>query len=60
MDQDVAAAVAHLREEADFARSWVDGRRPDHGEEYKAVRLAHAEKLERWIAAIERLVTDND
>lgn len=58
-DGDVAAALAHLRDEADFARSWCDGRRIDLGEEYKAVRRAHAEKLERWIASIEKLEADN-
>jgi len=50
--------VTYLREEADFNRSWTDGRRKRPGsdeEGYKARRIELAEEREAWAAEIERL-----
>lgn len=55
------AAAAHLREDADFNRSWTDGRRGDaalHSPEYTARRLAVAEQRDRWATAIEALAKE--
>lgn len=47
-------AARYLRQEGDFNRSWIDGRRNGWKDErYIASRLAHAEMVERWAAAIE-------
>lgn len=58
-DAELAAqAVAYLRTEADFNRSWADGRRGadrNFPEAYKARRRELAEERERWADAIERL-----
>lgn len=51
-------AAAHLRDAADFNRSWTDGRRGDpskDGPNYIARRIEAAEQLERWAKAIEEL-----
>jgi len=51
-------AVAYLRAEADFNRSWADGRRGadrDFPAAYKARRLELAEERERWADAIEAM-----
>ena len=45
-------AIKHLREEADFNRSWMD----DPG--YIAARIGLAEKREGWADAIERLAAE--
>ncbi|WP_454919260.1 Lar family restriction alleviation protein [Xanthobacter sediminis] len=53
------AAAAYIRHEADFNRSWTDGRRGDPSTKtagYIARRIALAEERERWAAAIETLV----
>ena len=52
-------AIGHIREEADFNRSWTDGRRgADRIESpaYYARRLEIAEERDRWAAAIELLI----
>lgn len=58
MIDDALAAAAYLRLEADFNRSWTDGRRgqPLDTPAYKARRIEAAEERERWAAAIESLV----
>jgi hypothetical protein len=50
-------AAAYLREEADFNRSWTDGRRNPgtRDEEYMARRIEIAVRREQWAAAIEAL-----
>lgn len=53
-------AATYLRDEADFNRSWTDGRNGPHpshghGHEYVARRIELAEERERWAAAIEAL-----
>lgn len=60
---DLADAVAYLRDEADFNRSWTDGRRKsclDISDEYTACRLSHAEKVEKWARAIERAAAGDE
>lgn len=51
--------VSHLREEADFNRSWTDGRRGVSTElltdDYKARRIELAVEREQWAASVERL-----
>lgn len=50
-------AAAYLREEADFNRSWTDGRRRfSESPGYIARRLELAEQREAWAMAIEALV----
>ena len=54
----IQEAIAHLREEADFNRSWTDGRRGHPftaNEGYVARRLELANQAESWAAAIETL-----
>jgi len=53
----LASLVAYLREEADFNRSWTDGRRGDlvPGEEYAKRRLELAQRADDWADAVERL-----
>ena len=51
--------VAHIREEADFNRSFLDGRRtrsPSMNEGYMARRLVLAVQRESWADAIEALI----
>lgn len=53
-----AEAVAYLRAEADFNRSWADGRRGadrNLSDAYKARRLELAKEREHWANAIEAL-----
>jgi len=50
---------AYLLDEADFNRSWADGRRggpTPPAIEYATRRNAHAEKLESWAAAISEMI----
>jgi len=48
--------VKYLRDEADFNRSYIDGRRPrSHHAGYDARRRELAEQREAWADAIERL-----
>ncbi len=61
LDQHIADSlkvVNYLREEADFNRSWTDGRRGagKQTKEYIARRIELAEERERWADAIEKLV----
>jgi hypothetical protein len=51
-------AVAHLREEADFNRSWIDGRQPptDISPAYADRRREVAAARERWADAIDALI----
>jgi hypothetical protein len=52
-------AAAYLRDEADFNRSWTDGRRSGPGTPsagYVARRIEAAEQRDRWAAAIEVLL----
>lgn len=52
-------ASGYLREEADFNRSWVDGRRShgNHLSKYSiARRIALAEQREEWAGAIDALI----
>lgn len=56
-------AVRFLLDEADFNRSWIDGRRGriDPSEDiprYVARRIEIAEERERWAAAIDALIVD--
>lgn len=53
-EQLVAEVVAYLRAEADFNRSWTDGRRKAYGDRrgYIARRIELAEERERWADAI--------
>ena len=54
------AAAAYLRAEADFNRSWTDGRRGAHWKstpEYVNRRLEIAQERDAWAAAIEALVS---
>ncbi len=54
-------AAAYLRDEADFNRSWTDGRRGapfGATPEYFSRRLEIAEERERWAAAIEALAAE--
>ena len=63
MDEDIKAkameAARYLREEADFNRSWTDGRRgsppPSPRSGYATRRIELAEERESWALAIERL-----
>lgn len=50
--------VAHLREEADFNRSWIDGRRRAYASDavgYAARRKAFADRADNWADEITRL-----
>lgn len=57
---DLAAAceaIAYLREEADFNRSWIDGRRGKGvPPEYRARRREIAAERDRWADALEGLL----
>lgn len=57
----LAEAEKYLREEADFNRSWTDGRRGAGTtcctEEYKARRLEIARQREEWADAIAYAIT---
>jgi hypothetical protein len=55
---DVLAAIAHLREGADFNRSFTDGRRAPPSRAYTARRIELAEERERWAQAIEMLLSE--
>ena len=58
---DLAEAAAHLREEADFNRSWTDGRRGDrsaYSEGYINRRLELAARADRWADAIQSIIND--
>jgi hypothetical protein len=54
-------AAAYLRQEADFNRSWTDGRHSMAGATpaYIARCLEIAEQRETWAASIEALVSDD-
>lgn len=52
-------AASYLRDEADFNRSWTDGRRGDERtltSQYIAHRLDIAKQREAWAHAIELLI----
>jgi hypothetical protein len=50
-------AAAYLRQEADFNRSWTDGRRASGlGEAYDKCRLAAAVERDRWADAIQKAI----
>ena len=54
------AAAAYLRAEADFNRSWTDGRRGAQWKstpEYVARRLEVAQERDAWAAAIDALAS---
>lgn len=54
-----AEAAKYLREEADFNRSWTDGRRGapfTSTEDYIARRREIAEQRDAWAAAIESIL----
>lgn len=55
---DAKQAIAYLRKEADFNRSWVDGRRGNVSMpiEYQEARLRAAADRIRWAEAIETLM----
>ena len=57
---EAAQAIAvYFREEADFNRSWIDGRRLHSSpmpETYNARRAEIAAERERWAEAVERLL----
>jgi hypothetical protein len=58
---DLAEAAAHLREDADFNRSWIDGRRGDrnaYSETYINRRLEVAAQRDRWADAIQSIIND--
>lgn len=54
-DHTLAALATHLREEADFNRSWTDGRRgeADISDDYRARRLEVAAQREAWALMVE-------
>jgi hypothetical protein len=55
----LAALVAHLREEADFNRSWTDGRRgAAPSPAYVARRLELATERDRWADAVRALIEE--
>lgn len=54
-------AAEHLRDEADFNRSWTDGRRGDaitRHPDYIGRRIEIAAEREKWAAAIDALCTE--
>lgn len=58
---DLAEAAAYLREEADYNRSWTDGRRGGdidwpNREAYVSRRLALATERDRWADAIQKAI----
>lgn len=56
----LAEAEKYLRDEADFNRSWVDGRRGadlPRTEEYTARRLEIAQQRDNWANAIAFAIT---
>jgi hypothetical protein len=58
---DLAEAAAHLREEADLNRSWVDGRRGDreaYSEAYINQRLEAGAQRDRWADAIQKIINE--
>lgn len=58
LDTSLEALVAHLREDADFNRSWTDGRRGTVSEKppaYIARRIAIAAQREAWADAVTAL-----
>jgi hypothetical protein len=55
---DVVGAIKHLREEADFNRSWTDGRRSPPCQAYTSRRIEIAEQCERWAQAVETLMSE--
>lgn len=58
-NQLAAQAAKYLRDEADYNRSWVDGRRGDvRDQRYVERRTAVANEREAWADAIEQLVAD--
>lgn len=55
--------VQYLRAEADFNRSWTDGRRGADripSEEYNARRIELAVERERWADVVEKLARERD
>ena len=56
-DQLAAQAAKYLRDEADFNRSWIDGRRGGcHAPGYIERRKELADERDAWADAIEKLV----
>lgn len=54
---DAAAVIDYLRKEADFNRSWADGRRGNVSTlAYKEERLRIAAERDRWASSIEDVV----
>lgn len=52
-----AQAAKYLRAEADFNRSWIDGRRrPSNNSGYDARRKELADERDAWADAIEHLI----
>jgi hypothetical protein len=53
----IEALMRYLSEEADFNRSWTDGRRDPgvHSESYNARRIELAEERERWVRDLDYL-----
>ena len=63
LDTSLEALVAHLREDADFNRSWTDGRRGTVSEkpaEYVARRIAIAAQREAWADAVTALSSSRE
>ena len=58
MIADLAEAAAEFRQEADFNRSWTDGRRNMTGasEGYIQRRLEIAAERDRWADAIQKAI----
>lgn len=58
--QRALTAARYLRDEADFNRSWVDGRRPRSGNtSYDLRRKELADERDAWATAIETLVRES-
>lgn len=55
---DVLAAIRHIRAEADFNRSFTDGRRPPQSQGPTARRMELANERDRWAEAIETLLSE--
>ena len=54
----LAGLIEHLRDEADFQRSWIDGRRGDRAVDatYIMARTNNAARSEAWAKEIEGLL----
>jgi hypothetical protein len=57
--RNLAEAAAHLRQDGDYQRSWIDGRRGDasaYSESYNKSRQDAAAQRDRWADAIQKAI----